>query len=74
MKIMKICTFSNVALTLQSTDCQMQGQNPNLNHNCLLMGLQVYAFNSLTSFRKKMKLQDEQLWILVYRDVKLWRP
>jgi hypothetical protein len=60
MKILKINIFSNVALTLQSTDCQMQGQNPNLNHKSLLMGLQVYAFNSLTSFRKKIKMQDEQ--------------
>jgi hypothetical protein len=49
----------------------MQGQNPNLNHKTLLMGLQVYAFNSLTSFRTKIKPQDEQLWILVYWDVKL---
>jgi hypothetical protein len=71
---MKICTFSNAALTLQSTDCQMQAQNPNLHHKSLLMGLQVDAFNSLTSFRKKMKLQDEQLWILFYWDVKLGRP
>jgi hypothetical protein len=71
MKILKICTFSNVALTLQSTDCQMPGQNPHLNHKSLLIGFQVYAFNNLTSFRKKMKLQDEQLWILVYCDVKL---
>jgi len=49
----------------------MQGQNPNLNHKSILMGLQVYALNSLTSFRTKIKPQDEQLRILVYWNVKL---
>jgi hypothetical protein len=53
MKILKTCVISNVALTLQSTDCQMQGHNHNLNHKNLLRGLQVYALNSLTSFTKK---------------------